>query len=122
MARRAPSGGSPRARSCATTDDVPHTGPRERAAGGRSWPTCPPEAAETLELIDAGGPFPEDEDGGTFGNREDLLPDQQMGYYARVHRRDAGPSDRGARRIVAGDERGALLDRGPLRIVREDRE
>ena len=35
----------------------------------------PPEAADTLDLIDAGGPFPEDRDGVTFENREDLLPD-----------------------------------------------
>ena len=64
----------------------------------------PPEAAETVELIDAGGPFPEDEDGGTFGNREDLLPDEQMGYYAEYTVPTPGSQDRGARRIVAGDE------------------
>jgi ribonuclease T1 len=64
----------------------------------------PPEAAETVELIDAGGPFPEDEDGGTFGNREDLLPDEQMGYYAEYTVPTPGSRDRGARRIVAGDE------------------
>ncbi len=64
----------------------------------------PPEAAETVELIDAGGPFPEDEDGGTFGNREDLLPDEQMGYYAEYTVPTPGSEDRGARRIVAGDE------------------
>ena len=50
----------------------------------------PPEAAETVELIDAGGPFPEDEDGGTFENREDLLPDEQTGLLRRVHRPDPG--------------------------------
>ena len=64
----------------------------------------PPEAAETVELIDAGGPFPEDEDGGTFGNREDLLPDEQMGYYAEYTVPTPGSEDRGARRIVAGDD------------------
>lgn len=64
----------------------------------------PPEAAETVALIDAGGPFPEDEDGGTFGNREDLLPDEQMGYYAEYTVPTPGADDRGARRIVAGDD------------------
>ena len=64
----------------------------------------PAEAAETVALIDAGGPFPEDEDGGTFGNREDLLPDEQMGYYTEYTVPTPGSDDRGARRIVAGDD------------------
>lgn len=62
----------------------------------------PPEAADTVELIDAGGPFPEDEDGGTFGNREELLPDQPQGYYTEYTVPTPGSEDRGARRIVAG--------------------
>ena len=65
----------------------------------------PPEAARTVELIDAGGPFPEpDHDGGTFGNREELLPDQPMGYYREYTVPTPGVDDRGARRIVAGDD------------------
>ena len=65
----------------------------------------PPEAARTVELIDAGGPFPEpDHDGGTFGNREELLPDQPMGYYREYTVPTPGVADRGARRIVAGDD------------------
>lgn len=62
----------------------------------------PDEAADTVELIDAGGPFPEDEDGGTFGNREELLPDRPEGYYAEYTVPTPDSSDRGARRIVAG--------------------
>jgi ribonuclease T1 len=64
----------------------------------------PREAAGTVELIDAGGPFPEDEDGGTFGNREDLLPDEPMGDYAEYTVPTPGSDGRGARRIVSGDE------------------
>jgi len=65
----------------------------------------PPEAARTVEVIDAGGPFPEpDHDGGTFGNREELLPDQPMGYYREYTVPTPGVDDRGARRIVAGDD------------------
>jgi ribonuclease T1 len=65
----------------------------------------PPEAARTVELIDAGGPFPEpDHDGGTFGNREELLPDRPMGYYREYTVPTPGVDDRGARRIVAGDD------------------
>jgi ribonuclease T1 len=63
----------------------------------------PPEAARTLELIDAGGPFPEDRDGITFENREDLLPDHPMGYYREYTVPTPGSDDRGARRIIAGD-------------------
>jgi ribonuclease T1 len=65
----------------------------------------PPEAGRTVELIDAGGPFPEpDHDGGTFGNREELLPDQPMGYYREYTVPTPGVDHRGARRIVAGDD------------------
>jgi ribonuclease T1 len=64
----------------------------------------PPEAAETVDLIDAGGPFPEDEDGGTFENREELLPDEPRGCYAEYTVPTPGADDRGARRIVAGDD------------------
>ena len=64
----------------------------------------PPEAARTLELIDRGGPFPEPEhDGGTFENREALLPDQPMGYYREYTVPTPGSDHRGARRIVAGE-------------------
>ena len=64
----------------------------------------PPEAAETLDLIDAGGPFPEpDRDGSTFENREDLLPDHPLGYYKEYTVPTPGRDDRGARRIVAGE-------------------
>jgi ribonuclease T1 len=64
----------------------------------------PPEAARTVELIDAGGPFPEDEDGGTFENREELLPDQAFGYYREYTVPTPGSDDRGARRIIGGDD------------------
>jgi ribonuclease T1 len=64
----------------------------------------PPEAAETLDLIDAGGPFPEDRDGVTFENREDLLPDHPVGYYKEYTVPTPGSDDRGARRIVVGED------------------
>lgn len=63
----------------------------------------PPEAARTLELIKAGGPFPYGKDGATFGNREGLLPDQSRGYYREYTVPTPGEGDRGARRIVTGD-------------------
>jgi ribonuclease T1 len=62
----------------------------------------PDEARDTLELIDAGGPFPYDRDGVVFENREELLPEQELGYYAEYTVPTPGADDRGARRIVAG--------------------
>ncbi|WP_338144034.1 ribonuclease domain-containing protein [Nocardioides turkmenicus] len=64
----------------------------------------PPEGVETLELIDAGGPFPyPGKDGSTFGNREGILPEEPSGYYAEYTVPTPGSDDRGARRIVTGE-------------------
>lgn len=63
----------------------------------------PPEALDTLDLIDAGGPYPYDEDGRTFGNYEGLLPDHERGYYREFTVESPGLSHRGPLRIVAGD-------------------
>lgn len=62
----------------------------------------PPEAADTVDLIDAGGPFPYDKDGSTFGNFEGILPDRERGYYQEFTVETPGSDDRGARRIVEG--------------------
>lgn len=64
----------------------------------------PPEGIETLELIADGGPFPYDKDGSTFQNREGILPDQPSGFYGEYTVITPGEDDRGARRIVAGDD------------------
>jgi ribonuclease T1 len=64
----------------------------------------PPEGIETLELIESGGPFPYTKDGSTFGNREGILPQQPSGFYAEYTVITPGEDDRGARRIVAGDD------------------
>ena len=65
--------------------------------------SLPVEARDVLDRIDAGGPFKyPDDDGGTFENREDLLPDQPFGYY-REYTVESAPRVRGPRRIVAGD-------------------
>ncbi|HET8627935.1 MAG TPA: ribonuclease domain-containing protein [Thermomicrobiales bacterium] len=83
---------------------------RGRAADG--LPTIalaqlPPEAQETIRLIDRGGPFPYSRDGITFSNREGLLPPEPDGYYREYTVVTPGSADRGARRIVAGRD-GAL--------------
>ena len=65
--------------------------------------TLPAEARDVLDRIDAGGPFKyPDNDGVTFENREDLLPDQPMGYY-REYTVESAPRVRGPRRIVTGE-------------------
>jgi len=64
----------------------------------------PPEATDTAELIAAGGPFPYPQDGTVFQNREDLLPDCADGYYHEYTVDTPGSPDRGARRIVTGDD------------------
>jgi ribonuclease T1 len=62
----------------------------------------PLEARETLERIQAGGPFPYRQDGRVFSNREMLLPRKARGYYREYTVSTPGARDRGARRIVAG--------------------
>lgn len=64
----------------------------------------PAEAQDVLARIDAGGPFkyPRD-DGGVFENREELLPDQPLGYY-REYTVESAPDVRGPMRIVTGGE------------------
>jgi ribonuclease T1 len=64
----------------------------------------PPQGLDTLELIESGGPFPYAQDGSTFQNREGILPSQPSGFYAEYTVETPGSDDRGARRIVAGDD------------------
>lgn len=64
----------------------------------------PPEAIETLRLIQRGGPFPHRQDGAVFQNRERLLPDRARGYYRGYTVPTPGARDRGARRIVTGGD------------------
>lgn len=62
----------------------------------------PQEARRTLERIATGGPFPFEQDGARFGNRERLLPLRSSGYYREYTVPTPGSADRGARRIVVG--------------------
>lgn len=64
----------------------------------------PPEAHATIALIDSDGPFPFDKDGSTFQNREGILPDRAMGYYREYTVITPDEDDRGARRIVGGED------------------
>ena len=63
----------------------------------------PAEGRRTLVLIRAGGPYRYSQDDQTFGNFERILPRRDRGYYREYTVPTPGESDRGARRIVAGD-------------------
>jgi ribonuclease T1 len=67
----------------------------------------PPEAAETVELIESGGPFPYDDDGETFLNSAELLPPREPGYYRVYTVETPGSVEPTLRRIVTGTD-GAL--------------
>jgi len=73
------------------------------SSGEISIVDLPVEAIDTLELIDSGGPFPYGKDGSVFQNREGRLPDEERGYYREYTVDTPGSNDRGARRIVGGD-------------------
>ena len=64
----------------------------------------PAEASETMRLIGLGGPFPYPQDGAVFENREGILPDADRGYYHEYTVETPGSPDRGARRIVLGNQ------------------
>jgi len=85
--------------SPAASDASPSPQARARAA---LPPDLPPEALDTLALIERGGPFPYRKDGTVFQNRERHLPDMPRGYYREYTVPTPGSRDRGARRIVSG--------------------
>ncbi|MGA9341824.1 MAG: ribonuclease domain-containing protein [Rhodanobacteraceae bacterium] len=62
----------------------------------------PYEARVVLRRIAVNGPFPHDQDGGVFGNREHLLPSRPPGYYREYTVETPGIGYRGARRIITG--------------------
>ena len=70
-------------------------------------PSCdlsslPSQASDTLDLIHSGGPFPYDQDGTVFQNREGILPSESTGYYHEYTVKTPGSPDRGARRLIGG--------------------
>lgn len=64
----------------------------------------PAEAHETIRLIARGGPFPYRQDGAVFENREGRLPRKPAGYYREYTVITPGSPDRGARRLVRGEQ------------------
>ncbi|RAM39286.1 ribonuclease domain-containing protein [Arthrobacter globiformis] len=96
-----------------TTTSAPAAAPPSSAGKGTGVPNVsglpiiresqlPAEGRRTLTLIRQGGPYPYPRDGVTFGNFERILPRKAGGYYKEYTVPTPGESDRGARRIVAG--------------------
>ena len=78
--------------------------------GSVALATLPAEAQKTQSLIRAGGPFPYSKDGVVFGNREQMLPRRERGFYREYTVPTPGSKDRGAKRIVCGGQRPTLPD------------
>ncbi|MFJ7205541.1 ribonuclease domain-containing protein [Streptomyces sp. NPDC098789] len=85
--------------------------PSPRASAAPGWAKgmktvraaeLPPQARDTLALIDKGGPYPYRQDDTVFGNFEKRLPQQKRGYYHEFTVKTPGSRDRGARRIITG--------------------
>ena len=62
----------------------------------------PREAQATHQLVRAGGPFPNQQDGNIFGNRERILPRSARGYYHEYTVATPRARNRGAKRLVCG--------------------
>ena len=79
------------------------SGDDSRAVHAVALSALPAQAAETVHLIQRGGPFPyPDNDGVTFHNYEHELPSEPDGYYREYTVPTPGSPDRGARRIITG--------------------
>ncbi|WP_371526449.1 ribonuclease [Streptomyces sp. NBC_01283] len=74
------------------------------AVGDICYSKLPDQAHDTLDLIEAGGPYPYPQDGTVFQNREGVLPAQSSSYYHEYTVVTPGSPDRGARRIVTGEK------------------
>jgi guanyl-specific ribonuclease Sa len=88
-----------------TPDTTKSSEPTTTTVGGPTCPlaTLPPEVADTVRGIHAGGPFPfPRNDGVIFGNREGHLPQQTKGYYHEYTVISPGARNRSTRRIITG--------------------
>ena len=94
----------------ASTFTVHAKGPVTNPSAPIAVSQLPPQGQTMMTLIYQGGPFKYDKDGTVFGNREQLLPARQRGYYREYTVKTPGERSRGARRIVCGGERPAAPD------------
>lgn len=88
--------------AAAQRDNAPGAARVQLSLADISVKALPPEARETLGLIEKGGPYAFDRDGIVFGNFEKRLPIKERGYYREFTVRTPAVKHRGARRIVTG--------------------
>ena len=69
-----------------------------------AYAQLPGEAKKTINLIDEGGPFPYARDGVVFSNVERILPKHPRGWYHEYTVKTPGASNRGARRVIVGQD------------------
>jgi ribonuclease T1 len=81
----------------------------------------PSETRATLQVIEKGGPFPYQRDGTVFNNFERRLPVKQRGYYREFTVPTPRRRDRGARRIVAGENGECYYTEDHYRTLRKIR-
>lgn len=82
--------------------------PSRATAGTSGLPVCtsvPRQVNDTVAAVRANGPYlrPRD-DGGTFGNRERLLPAKPNGYYREYTVKTPGEGFPGPRRLITGGQ------------------
>ncbi|GAA4200520.1 ribonuclease domain-containing protein [Actinocatenispora rupis] len=73
--------------------------------GGGGVQQCtdaPSQVQDTIDLVEAGGPFPYSQDGTVYQNREGVLPAQSADYYHLYVVPTPGDSTAGNRRLVHG--------------------
>jgi ribonuclease T1 len=95
--------GSPNPGCPAPSQSTP--GATESGLPLRSLCALPPEAAEIWQKIRTGGRLPSPKDGTIFANNERLLPQHERGYYHEYTVPTAGAKDRGAQRLILGENR-----------------
>ncbi|MEU3462023.1 ribonuclease domain-containing protein [Streptomyces sp. NPDC006733] len=88
--------------TASTASAAPSAAVTINAVGSICYSALPSQAHHTLDLIDAGGPFPYSQDGVVFRNQEQLLPSHASGYYHEYTVVTPGSPTRGARRIITG--------------------
>jgi ribonuclease T1 len=64
----------------------------------------PATALATLSLVDAGGPFPDPDDGTSFGDPDGALPSQPPGYYRQYTVVQPGSDDGTSWYLVIGEQ------------------
>ncbi|MDY5785755.1 MAG: ribonuclease domain-containing protein [Corynebacterium sp.] len=73
--------------------------------------SIPAEARETIEDVKRGGPYEHPGyDDTRFGNYENVLPEEELGYYREYTVDTPGLGHRGERRIVTGGGADGVVD------------